>query len=129
MYYILATLHTFLKAYPFGMKLAVVGILALGWILWRTSAEYAEALKRPSAGAMVLAGLCAHLTVLLCLIIITDSMWLHNYTTARLVAGLLLGTVVAAAICQRLALYTAHRIVLIDGYDGGRMPILPKQRG
>jgi len=128
-YYILATLHTFLNAYPFGIKLAAIGILALGWILGRTSAEYAEALKRPSASAMALAGLCAPPTVLLALSIIADSIWLQSYTTARLVAALLLGIVVVVGICQRVALHTARQIVLTDGYDRGTMPILPKQRG
>jgi hypothetical protein len=129
MHYILTTLHTLLNAYPFGIKLAVMGTLAFGWILGRTSAEYAETLKRPNAGTIILAGLCAPLTVLFGLSIIADSMWFDSYAKARLVAGLLLAIVVAAAICQRLALDTARRILLADGYDHPVLAILPKQRG
>ena len=129
MHYILTFLHTLLNAYPFGMKLAVMGTLALGWIIGRTSAEYAGTLKRPNAGGIIVAGLCAPLTVLFGLSIVADSMWFESYTQARLVAGLLLAIVVAAGICQRLALQNAHQILLADGYDRGAMPILPKQRG
>jgi hypothetical protein len=129
MYYFLTFLHILLNAYPFGMKLAVMGILAFGWIIGRTSAEYAETLKRPNAGGIILAGLCAPLTVLFGLGIIADSMWLDSYSQARLVAALLLAIVVAAGICQRLAVHTASQILLADGYDHGAMPILPKQRG
>jgi hypothetical protein len=128
-YYILTTLHTILGAYPFGMQLALLGILAAGWILGRTSAEYAEALRRPGASGMVLAGLCAHLAVLLGLAIIADSMWLQSYTKARLVAALLLAIVVSVAICQRLALRAAHQVLLADGYESPYPAILPKQRG
>jgi hypothetical protein len=129
MYYILTFLHSLLNAYPFGMKLAVMGTLAFSWIIARTSVEYAETLKCPNAGGIIVAGLCAPLTVLFGLSIIADSMWFGSYAQARLVAGLLLAVVVAAGICQRLALHTASQILLADGYDRGAIPILPKQRG
>ncbi len=129
MHYILTTLHTILNAYPFGVKLAVMGILAFGWIIGRTSAEYAETLKRPSAYRIILAGLCAPLTVLFGLSLIAESVWFQSYTQARFVAGLLVAIVVVVAICQRLALQTAHQILLADGYDRPAMPILPKRRG
>jgi len=129
MHYILTTLHTILNAYPFGMKLAVLGILAFGWVIGRTSAEYAETLKRPNAYRIILAGLCAPLTVLFGLSLIADSVWFQSYTQARFVAGLLIGVVVVAAICQRLALQTAQQIVLAKGYDNTVMAILPKRRG
>ena len=129
MHYILTILHTILNSFPFAMKLAVMGTLALGWIVARTGAEYAETLKRPNAGGIIVAGLCAPLTVLFGLSIIADSMWFESYMQARLVAGLLLAIVVAAGICQRLALHTASQILLADGYDRGPMPLLPKRRG
>jgi len=129
MYYILTFLHTLLNAYPFGMKLAVMGALAFGWIIARTSVEYAQTLKRPNAGGIIVAGLCAPLTVLFGLSIIADSMWFESYTQARLVAGLLLAIVVTGGICQRLAVQIASQMLLADGYDQGAMPVLPKQRG
>jgi hypothetical protein len=129
MHYILTTLHTLLNANPFRMELAVLGILAFGWILGRTNAEYAETLKRSSAGGLLIAGLCGPPTLLLGLGMIVDSIWLQSYTKLPLMGGLLLVILIVAAICQRLGQHAAHQVLMADGYEHAAMAILPKQRG
>jgi hypothetical protein len=129
MYDILTSLHTILNAYPFGMELAAVGILAFGWILGRTRAEYAEILKRPNDGGLLVASLCGPLALLLGLGLIADSIWLRSYMKLPLVGGLLLAILIVATICQRIGQQAAHDIVLADGYEYAEMATLPKQRG
>ena len=86
-------------------------------------------LNRPDAGWILLAGCCGPLAVLLNLGLIVDSMWFRDYAKLPIVAGWLLAMLIVGAVCQRLALRTARQILLAEGYAGGRMPILPKQRG
>jgi hypothetical protein len=107
----------------------VLGILAFGWILGRTNAEYAETLKRSSAGGLLIAGLCGPPTLLLGLGMIVDSIWFQSYTKLPLMGGLLLVTLIVAAICQRLGQHAAHQVLMADGYEHAAMAILPKQRG
>jgi hypothetical protein len=129
MHSILTTLHAILSAYPFGMELAVIGILAFGWILGRTRAEYAETLKRPSAGGLLVAALCGPPIVLLGLGIIVDVISSQSYMRLPLVGGLLLVILIVATICQRLGQHAAHQVLLAEGYEHAAMPIVPKQRG
>ena len=128
-YYILTILHTILSFYSFRMELALLGLLAVGWILGRTSAEYAEILKRPNSGWILLTGLCGPRTVLLNLSLIADCIWFHSYAKLPIAAGWLLATLAVGAVCQRLAQHSALQILLANGYERPYPAILPKQRG
>ena len=128
MQYLLTTLHSTFNAYPLGMKLAVLGVLAFGWIVGHTRAEYAEALKRRS-GSVVLPTICSHLALLLGVGMIADGMWSHSYRSVIVAAGALLGMLFTMALCRRLARNAAHRVLLAAGYERPAMPIFPKQRG
>jgi hypothetical protein len=107
----------------------VIGILAFGWILGLTRAEYAEILKRPSAGGLLVASLCGPPALLLGLGIIVDIIWFQSYTKLPLAGGLLFVILVVASICQRLGQHAAHQVLLNDGYEHAAMPIVPKKRG
>jgi len=129
MHYALTTLHTTLTRYPFHTELAVIGILAFGWILARSGAEYAETLKRPNAGWLLLARLSGALCMLLGLAVSVDSIWSHHYMKLSLVGGFMLAALVLSSISHRLAVRAAREVLLADGYPQPYPQILPKQRG
>jgi hypothetical protein len=129
MHHVLTLLHTLVSAYPFGSELALTGIVAFGWILGRTSADYAETLKHPSTGGLLVAGLCGPIAVLLGLSLLLNSLWFHHYSRLPLIGGLLIGMLIVAAICQPLGQRAARQYLLAEGYERSEMLILPKQRG
>ena len=129
MHTILTLLHRLLSAYPFGAELVVTGILAFGWALGRTSAEYAETLKRSNAGGLSVAGLCGPLAVLLGLSLLLDSLWFQSYSRLPHIGGLLIGMLVVANICQRIGQRAARQYLAAEGYERSATLILPKQRG
>lgn len=129
MHTILTLLHRLVSAYPVGVELVVTGILAFGWILGRTGAEYAETLTRSSAGGRLVAGLCGPPTMLLGLSLLIDSVWFQNYARVLLLGELLIGMLVVAAICQRIGQFFARQHLLEKGYEHPSEHILPKQRG
>src|SRR5262245_1437806 len=117
LYSLLTTLHTFLNAVSFGIELAILGILALSWILGHVHAEYTATLKRPNAAGLVIARLCGFPIVLLSLGMGLDSVWYHNYAKLPLIGGLLLGTLIVMNVAQWLGQRAAHQVLLADGYD------------
>ena len=129
MYYFLTTLHTILSTCPLGVKLAISGALAFGWMTGRTASEYAEALKRHSSRGIVLSTLCSRLAMLFVVAMIMDGMWFRSYPNMILAAGLLLWMVLAVIVCERMAHIAALRVVRANGYDGATVPIFPKRRG
>jgi hypothetical protein len=126
---ILTTLHTLLASYPYSVELAVLGLLALGWALGYSHAEYTEAIQHPREGGLLIAQLCSLPAVVLGLGLIIDSVSFHDYTRLLHLGALLFGIMIVATICQSFGQRAARQILMTHGYERALLAIPPKRRG
>jgi hypothetical protein len=116
MQHVLIFLHTALRACPFGIELAVVALLFLGWIFAQTQMEYAAMLGRACGGTTLIATVCGSAALLLLLVVLADILSFRIYVKLLPIGGLMVILLVVSAVSQRLGHAAARRHLVTEGY-------------